>query len=225
MYRIGVCKIFIIFFKNVPKSKISVFNIVNLLNKLVVSIMNKTLIFITSILMWGANLSAAPVFTDIEPDTTIAADVGVILSYYIDFNGDGEDELELCHFYGDDSWNNIEAYSAGQHCEICAGQWSGPVIMNKDDKISSKNSWVCTNSGSSNSALFMNPDWLGVVDKYMGIRFKVDGNWHYAWVVLDVFADNSGFTVKEYAYESEPGTAISAGDRGASSVIRTSLLI
>jgi len=53
------------------------------------------------------------------------------------------------------------------------------------------------------------------VDKYLGVKFKISGNTHYAWVRLSVnyvSSSNMSVTIKDFAYQSTPNTLIKAGD-------------
>ena len=65
--------------------------------------------------------------------------------------------------------------------------------------------------------------WYNVQDKYLGVRFEINGQIHYGWVRLSVKRISSimrfhqhylKVSVKDYAYESTPGKAIAAGDVG-----------
>jgi hypothetical protein len=65
--------------------------------------------------------------------------------------------------------------------------------------------------------------WYNVQDKYLGLRFEINGQIHYGWVRLSVKRIVSKIrfeerylkvAVKDYAYESTPGKAIAAGDGG-----------
>ena len=51
----------------------------------------------------------------------------------------------------------------------------------------------------------------GVTDRYLGLKFFVNGNAHYGWARLDVTADGDVFVMKDYAYNATPGAAIQAG--------------
>ena len=54
--------------------------------------------------------------------------------------------------------------------------------------------------------------WLGVVDKYVGVRIFKDDHFYYGWVRLTV--DSFSYTLKDYAYETIPDSAITAGNMG-----------
>ena len=57
--------------------------------------------------------------------------------------------------------------------------------------------------------------WLGMTNKYLGLRFQIGANLHYGWARLDVPANATSFTIKDYAYESTANTPIAAGATGA----------
>ena len=54
--------------------------------------------------------------------------------------------------------------------------------------------------------------WLGVMDKYLALRFSINEKIHYGWVRLDV-TNNSRWIVKDYAYNAAPGKPIYAGQK------------
>jgi len=58
---------------------------------------------------------------------------------------------------------------------------------------------------------FESGEWVGATDKFLGVRFTNAGNMHYGWVRMDVAADASSITIKDYAYNSQMGSAINAG--------------
>lgn len=66
-----------------------------------------------------------------------------------------------------------------------------------------------------NAVVFGNPvpfgDWLGQSNKYLGLVFDISGSNHYGWARLDVAADGTTFTIKDYAYDGTAGTGIPAG--------------
>ncbi len=66
-------------------------------------------------------------------------------------------------------------------------------------------------------------EWKGgVTNGYLGIRLKVNNQWHYGWVRVDVSANNATqITIKDYAYNLMPNEKIHAGqikDFGPSAV-------
>jgi hypothetical protein len=73
-------------------------------------------------------------------------------------------------------------------------------------------------SRSSNTAQHWIGPWVnggkGVFNRYLGLKFKIDGEFHFGWARLNVTTTaHSGFvaTLTGYAYETIPGKAIVAG--------------
>src|SRR5580700_3716479 len=57
--------------------------------------------------------------------------------------------------------------------------------------------------------------WVNVSDRYLGLKFKINGKFHYGWARLNVKVLEGQFkitaTLTGYAYETVPGKAIIAG--------------
>jgi hypothetical protein len=56
-------------------------------------------------------------------------------------------------------------------------------------------------------------DWVDVKDRYLGLKFKIKGNFHYGWARLKVQAGNGKITgtLTGYAYETIANRSIHAG--------------
>jgi len=54
-------------------------------------------------------------------------------------------------------------------------------------------------------------NFLGAVDKFVGTKFTAGANNHYGWVRVDVAADASTITIKDYAFNATPDGSINAG--------------
>lgn len=52
-----------------------------------------------------------------------------------------------------------------------------------------------------------------IVDKYLGLRFKIGSDTHYGWIRMDVLGTNTteNWVVKDFAYQATPDTPIEAG--------------
>jgi hypothetical protein len=59
-------------------------------------------------------------------------------------------------------------------------------------------------------------EWDRPEDYYLGLKLVIAGQNHYGWARLsvNVSGSSSSFTIKDYAYESSPGTAIISGETG-----------
>lgn len=58
---------------------------------------------------------------------------------------------------------------------------------------------------------YLGGEFLGSTDKYLGVKFTAGATTHYGWVRLDVAADASTITIKDYAYNQFPDGEILAG--------------
>lgn len=60
--------------------------------------------------------------------------------------------------------------------------------------------------------------WINVKNRYLGIMFQIDGKRHFGWARLNTtpFQRNNNIhaLLTGYAYETQPNTAIRAGDTG-----------
>ena len=68
--------------------------------------------------------------------------------------------------------------------------------------------------------------WANVKNKYLGLKFQINGQTHFGWarVTVRVFEDQFflgrvNATLTGYAYETNPNTAIVAGDTGGTSTV------
>ena len=61
-------------------------------------------------------------------------------------------------------------------------------------------------------------EWTGgVTNGYLGIRIKIDNNWHYGWIRMGVTINATQLTVKDYAYNLQFGEGILTGQTAAPS--------
>jgi len=62
---------------------------------------------------------------------------------------------------------------------------------------------------------YTNGPWVNVTDRYLGLKFKIDGKFHYGWARLSVQVPAHEMeivaTLTGYAYETIPNKAIIAG--------------
>lgn len=55
-------------------------------------------------------------------------------------------------------------------------------------------------------------DWENKNDKFLGLRFLINGQTHYGWARLEVISYNN-WTIKDYAYNAVPNKLILAGQK------------
>ncbi len=96
-----------------------------------------------------------------------------------------------------------------------------PLAMQAGDKIGADLEWQAYGSlfwvfgqhySSGGGTPVQLGNWLGQQDKYAGLRIEVDEEKYYGWLRMSVDSFANEFTIKEYALQSIPDSAILAGD-------------
>jgi hypothetical protein len=68
--------------------------------------------------------------------------------------------------------------------------------------------------------------WANVKDRYLGLKFQIDGKTHYGWPRLSVQLQQQNFqitaTLTGYAYETVPHKRIRAGQSAGADEVTTS---
>ncbi|MDX2002132.1 MAG: T9SS type A sorting domain-containing protein [Chitinophagales bacterium] len=95
-----------------------------------------------------------------------------------------------------------------------------PFALNAGDTI--KSTLTFNNSTGATAPQYLGFDlgglvsvgnWISATDKYIGIKFQINGQTHYGWIRLDVQVTPTTpiIRIKDYAYEDVPNTPIVAG--------------
>ena len=161
-------------------------------------------------------------YTDINPDTIIHDS----LVFNLDFDNNGQPELrfETVMSTGSSYDVNLALVNVTGNANnailgsLYAANYPFPFAMNNGDSISGTNTnWraATVNSGIQYLGVVYGSNtyanFLGVSDKYIGVRFMIGSNTHYGWVRLSVTANADSITIKDYAYEVLPGVGLTAG--------------
>ena len=184
--------------------------------------MKKTFLIITA-LCFGWILQAKIVYIDFVQDSVVRMDnfldrdrVPIILGYN-----------NVAHFsFRYDDWRkppqtgtewfvhlssltlNGEMVLKGTAVNPYGGRYLDPLT--KGTMINSNANW-----GNSNPEPFVgdshDPNFMGLGDRYAGIRFETNGLTYYGWILLSL-DNNQTLTVKSMAYENVFNTPIAAGD-------------
>jgi len=151
------------------------------------------------------------VYTDEDPDIVIdewemytlklhgpPGPYGEMQTYYIWFHPFSPAEVVLNTFDTD--------------AQVLAGGGGLPLALEEGAPIEAgSTSWV-----TAGEYLVLNRggtgNWVGVTDRYLGLRFRLDGTWRYGWARLDIDAAPTRFVVKDYAYQSVMEIGIAAGE-------------
>ena len=197
----------------------------------------------TAGLVTAITSQATVIYTDVNPDSTLnGGDV-----YALDLNNDGTPDFNLnmisssysgSYFKSDRKGVRVDMIGYGGNNAIARQNGGGysyfAEALNYGAAIS--NSLLWNNYGlemaqsnfsswSSNPYSNITGPWIGVADKFLGLRFDIGGNPHYGWARLDVDAIPNRAVLKDYAYEDFSGTLINAGDEGGPAVDSTNTLV
>lgn len=168
---------------------------------------------LTAAIAGVSDMSGQVIYTDIDPDETITAS-----SYMLDLDGDAVVDLTITartnplavRAYTDQG-TSIRGINTG-------GNFNYPFVLSSGDPISSGQTdflYSPTNQTLNwNSCSYTSSQWCGgIIDGYLGLRFNIGGATHYGWARMDLAADGSSFTIKDYAYNSTPDEGLEAGQQ------------
>tara|TARA_B100000497_G_scaffold121080_1_gene150338 strand:- start:54 stop:872 length:819 start_codon:yes stop_codon:yes gene_type:complete len=165
-----------------------------------------------------ADATGQVTYTDVNPD--IILDLGD--TFDIDFTGAaGQANVQISNPDGLAGGTAALAFpsSGGALVGFTAGGYEYPLVLVDGDVIDDASGYTTPGvRGDLNyyGCAYSNSQWCDFVeDGILGVSFQFDGNTHYGWVRMDtdVGADDV-ITVKGYAFEATPDTAIVAGDEG-----------
>ncbi len=185
-----------------------------------------------SVLAVAGSADAQIIYTDVNPDTLMNSTLGSLITYDVDFDNNGITDMSVgtyAYAYGGSNLNysfnflspdavsaaigTIDAnYSLPTPTPLASGVFVDPASVN----------WLDTTASGGttqfNAATFMGTTLLGTfntgADAYIGARFLIGANTHYGWIRINVSADCSTTTVKDFAYKAVPNTGLNTGETG-----------
>ncbi len=184
----------------------------------------------------SSRASSQVLYTDIVPDTVVQAIVGnPTAEFYLDLNNDGKRDFRFVHFAPVPVFTAVEVYCFPDDIEegvMVEAFDQRPSAAKKGNAITmalSSKQFVNTYHDGVNSALFINnaddltEPWDTGEDRYLGVAISLNDGWHFGWIRLNMPANASSFTIKDYAVELTPEKTIYAGDMGTTAVDRPEL--
>lgn len=186
--------------------------------------------------------SAQVIYTDVNPDVVLTPG-GTVSQYSLDFDGGGVMDIGFVmvagsqtgiYTYGPYQIPYTVSYQGGVAVFGTAGPatngWMGssaPSALSSGQRIGSSGSF----SGSQGNVGVIQSTYLGApisgsygpytdgnfagTEAYIGVRFDNNGSVHYGWARIEVAADGSSMTIKDYAFESTADTPINAGSQAS----------
>ena len=187
-------------------------------------LLKKLSCFIVTALMLSVSANAQIVYTDVNPDTTIANRI-----YHLDLNNDGttDDSITLFvsrPYIGECRGSKVSIFAINGNAVSSS---TYPLAMNINDTISSALTWSASGdlryiqSGDPTSC----PNdtlgyWTNAIDYYLGLKLIVGTYTYYGWLRMQITVDPlyaSGI-IKDYAYNSIPNQPILAGQASVTGI-------
>jgi len=172
-------------------------------------------------------------YTDIDPDKTFSNPND---SIGIDLNGDAIMDFGIKLRSG--IFSSVQYYSVGfinfnsnsaigDTVIFGTNTYGSCYALNSNAPINNTVKWINESGGSALAGMYTTGGtwgkWLGVMDKYLGLKLRIGANTYYGWARLDIAADAKSFTIKDYAYEQTPDLQILAGATATTSVNETDI--
>ena len=176
---------------------------------------NKTRISFLIIILYLSILStsfAQVVYTDITPDEKFISRDSICL----DINNDGNKDLALHFLFLADGYSYRYRFSIKNDtsCSVAISNDSAMAIM-KNEVIDDNLTWS-TNRSTYIQYIKLAYDsdtignWTNIREGYLGLRLKVDNEYHYAWLRI-LFSETFDMWAVDYAYNQTAEGVIIAG--------------
>jgi hypothetical protein len=148
--------------------------------------------------------------------------------YNLDLNHDGKTDFTLGYrfrtvtsgsirsiYASAPSGNGIEG-TAGSRGFLAAALKRGTRVPDhlRFSRPDARMAYVCGGFiGSCRATTSFQGNWINTTNRYLGLKFKIQGQTHYGWARLSIRYSNFTFTetLTGYAYETVPNKAITAG--------------
>ena len=180
-----------------------------------------TLVFITN------NVVSQIIYTDVDPDITVSE---FLQGYGVDFNQDDKIDLHITLLNNVGVWVMHLIPDADADFTYVVYDGEEALVLVDGDYISASSDLYQLGSGWGgllygyweSSGEYGN--WTGVQeDKYLGIKFEIDDDFHYGWIHLSTIIhdyDNMEFTVKGFAFNTIVNEGIASGDMGQVGIVK-----
>ena len=178
--------------------------------------------------------NAQIVYTDVNPDATSSG------TYNLDLNNDGTTDFVIKHTSGSGTSSNTCSGTKTNHY-IKISPSNNRQVADYNGNNATKmvpnagiNASTLTWSSHNNQVMISydrweclcgyygcywsastGGQWYGADDGFLGLRIISGTHSYYGWVQINISADGSTFTIKDYAYNSAPDQGIFAGQSSA----------
>ena len=159
-------------------------------------------------------------YTDVDPDETLTG-----TRFMLDLNGDAIVDYEISNdgvLSGATPGTTARIYTSTGNANSVLGMNAGgnynyPFALSEGSPIDGAEAeWIANANYQTlnwQGCAYTNSQWCdGQVDKYAALRVNVGGDQLYGWVRMDIPADASTITIKDYAFNTVAGEGLEAGD-------------
>ncbi len=161
----------------------------------------------------SSNAIAQIVYTDVNPDALLNPGTNLM-----DMDNDGEadyniDIFDLGSFDGVlISGEYYDNYIAGSINSAAGPFGIYASALNTNDEVGALLNWM--NDGylywSLSAGGLQGGQWQDISNKYLGVKFNIDGNYHFGWIRMNVSTSPISVTVRDYAYHATANTPLAA---------------
>jgi hypothetical protein len=166
-----------------------------------------TLIFLLALCVMSMKSNAQIFYQDLIPDVTINTwnmkDIHIDSLATSNLNYGGAGNLTIWQ-----EFNSQIVVNAFSNCDVLMSN-GYPAALNLNQLIPGS-PWLQPNYAVLNNGTQGN--WIGVTDKYLGVRIKNGIQYFYGWIRMDVNAAGNSVTIKDYACKRMPNASINAGE-------------
>lgn len=135
-------------------------------------------------------------------------------SHTFDLNSDGVDDFTIAS--GNFGWGDSMGVAPLNGNAVLSTVNARPFALEIDAVVEADDAnWNTATAQAMYLDLFnlgflITGNWVEVTDRYLGLKYDIDGNTHFGWLRLDV-TDDGNWTIKDYAYSNIPNAQIAAG--------------
>ncbi len=164
------------------------------------SVLTILLLLIAQVFVMNAEIS----YHDYVPDSVLSGDGQHPMYMDIDIDGIGDFDFTIAFH------EQIQFFSGYNGSLVLVDESNNvPLVLESGYNINTGSRlWF----DSFHSSLNLTDIWPGNFDKFIGLKFKSNNQWHYGWLRISAPEDGLSVIVKDFAWETTPEQAINAGD-------------
>jgi hypothetical protein len=134
----------------------------------------------------------------------------------IDLNGDGTTDITFTGVSVGSYGAEVSAWTpAGNGVFKSGAPQDRGVSIGRGEQFTDQQFQLVHFSQGASGTIGSGGPWAGLTNRYLGLKFEVNGKPHFGWIRLS--AKYPKATITGYAYETLPGKAIETGDTGETS--------